>query len=200
MIINIRGTSGSGKTTLVRRLVDGRSRHDVVRVTQLGKTRTVGHVVQLPTGRELFLLGRYPDDRASGGCDVLDSDSRRPDTMCDLIREHYAAGRHVIYEGLTASSWSPVKRVKPLAAACGGELVVVVLTTTEAECRAALEQRRAAEGARTSSQDHERIARKVASKYGEVRRSVGRLRWAGICVEELDRDAALAFCREEVMK
>lgn len=96
MIIGIKGTSGSGKSTIVRQVVERYGVEEPIHVE--GRKQpfyTIHHSDKL--SRSLVTLGHY--NTPCGGCDTISKQA----TIFELIREHHAAGRDVLFEGLLVS-------------------------------------------------------------------------------------------------
>lgn len=198
MIINVRGTSGSGKSTLVRNIIDA---YDVCeRVMVPGRKRPLCYRLWRGTqfyaqdpfqGQntpppqrppDLVVLGHY--DTACGGCDTIPTTQAAFDMA---VEAHHLLGCHVLYEGLLLSA--DVKHTLELAGDVGPEnLLVVELSTTLEECLASVNKRRAARDDTLPPVN----PKNTESKWKGVRSSSQKLRDAGLAVETLDRDAALA--------
>jgi hypothetical protein len=187
MIINIRGTSGSGKSTLIRSVLDQFAARLPVHVP--GRKRPLyyklwrdGDINQFGPP-DLVVLGHY--DTACGGCDTIPT----TDMTYDVILEaHYMLGAaHVLYEGLLISS--DAQRTIDLGRNVGlDKLLVVELSTPLEECLASVNQRRAARDAELPPVD----PKNTTAKWKGIQSSGKKIREAGVQVESLDRDAALA--------
>lgn len=104
MIINIRGTSGCGKSHLVRHIMSLYEHKEAVRVAK--RKQPLFYLCTNGTGPVLAVLGHY--ETACGGCDTIPS----LDQVYALVREHNAAGRNVLFEGLLLTN--EVNRTKDL--------------------------------------------------------------------------------------
>lgn len=187
MIINIRGTSGSGKSTLIRSVLDQYQVRLPIHVP--GRKRPLYYRLWLgdPTSDHLALpdlvvLGHY--DTACGGCDTIPT----TDMTYDLVMEaHVMLGAHVLFEGLLISS--DAQRTIALGRQVGMQnLLVVELSTPLEECLASVNLRRAARDAELPPVD----PKNTTAKWKGIQSSGKKLREAGVQVESLDRDAALA--------
>lgn len=107
MIYNVRGTSGSGKTHLVRQIV---KHYDGTEITD-EKGQIFGY--RLP--RNLWILGRYDDAIKGGGVDNITGrlmkryqasggEGNSMDAVEAQVRRWAEQGRHVLFEGLIATS------------------------------------------------------------------------------------------------
>lgn len=179
-VIKIIGTSGSGKTHLVREVM---ARYGT-RTPVYGPKRKqpLGYYVQPPEEFRhrpvLAVVGHY--ETACGGCDTLPS----LDEVDRLVRASAAQRCHVLYEGLLGSA--EVGRTAKLHAD-GLELHVVHLTTPLPECLDSVNARR-----RAKDSNKPPVAEKnTAAKHRGTLLAVGRLRAAGVPVEQLNRADAL---------
>lgn len=202
MIVNVRGTSGSGKSTLVRAVIEsyavrvpvhvpGRKRplcYRLWRDSQFYAQDTFQDTFQgqnLPPQErppDLVVLGHY--DTACGGCDTIPTTQEAFDMA---VEAHHLLGCHVLYEGLLLSA--DIKHTLALAADVGVEnLLVVELATSLEECLASVNKRRAARDTTLPPVN----PKNTESKWKGVRSSTQKLLDAGVAVETLDREAALA--------
>lgn len=131
-IINVRGTSGSGKSTLVRRIMD-LYHGPRLRIKVKGRKQPLATLLQRPDGRSLFIPGHY--ETACGGCDTLSG----YDQSYGLVKEAYANGHDVLYEGLLISGES--QRVIDLHNG-GFNVKVIALEVPIEQCIASVNTRR----------------------------------------------------------
>ena len=188
MIINIRGTSGSGKTHLVRQIMD--LYHSRVAYRQEGRKQPIGYVYEREGGgRPLAVVGHY--ETACGGCDTI----AKMEDIFELVRQSAAQGFDVIFEGLLISA--DVNRHVDLEEWCranGHELMVVALTTPIDQCLDSVNARR-----RAKNPDKPPVKEKnTISKFNGVRKSLERLRQAGVRVEEGTREEVLTLVKREL--
>ncbi len=187
MIINIRGTSGSGKTHLVRQLMEQYPHRRVY--NEAGRRQPIGYVFSHPEGRKLAVVGHY--ETACGGCDTIP----KMEHIFELVRESAMAGYDVIFEGLLISA--DVNRHVELhkwAQAAGMPMEVVALTTPLQECLDSVNARRAARNPDLPPVRE----RNTISKFNGVRKSLERLRAAGVPVFEGSRQEALTRMQEHL--
>lgn len=187
MIFNLRGTSGSGKTHLVREIMaryGGR-----VAYREEGRRQPIGYTFGRPGGgRGLAVIGHY--ETACGGCDTIPKMER----IFELVRASAEQGFDVLFEGLLISA--DVNRHVELHEWCqahGQELQVIALTTPLDVCIDSINARRAAR-----NPDLPPVKEKnTISKFNGVRKSLDRLRAAGVTCREMDREHALGYlCAE----
>lgn len=183
MIINVRGTSGSGKSTLVRAVIETYAVRVPIMVP--GRKRPLCYRLwreEQSGPPDLVVLGHY--ETACGGCDTI---ATTQETFDLALEAHYSLGAHVLYEGLLISA--DVKHTTELGRNVGfDELLVVALDTSLEECLASVNSRRAARDATLPPVN----PKNTESKWKGVRSSTPKLQEAGVQVEVLDRDAALA--------
>jgi thymidylate kinase len=181
VIINIRGTSGSGKTHLVRELMKSYQTKTVYR--REGRKQPIGYLFHHPEGRKLAVIGHY--ETACGGCDTIS----KMEEIFDLVRTSASAGYDVVFEGLLISAdvnrtvelneWAEQKDIP---------MEVIALTTPIEECLDSVNARR-----RARNPDLPPVKEKnTISKFNGVKKSLERLRQAGVTAHELSRSGALA--------
>jgi hypothetical protein len=179
MIINIRGTSGSGKTHLVRRVMELYTTRVAYR--REGRKQPIGYVYHREGARSLAIIGHY--ETACGGCDTIP----KMEEIFELARQSALQGYDVIFEGLLISA--DVNRTEELSRWAGERGIpteVIALTTPLQECLDSVNARRAAR-----NPDLPPVKEKnTISKFNGVRKSLERLRQAGVAAHELTRDEA----------
>lgn len=193
-IINLRGTSGSGKSTVVTRVMDLYPRREPI--PRFKGKRPAGYILGGPDMTDLLVPGHY--EIACGGCDTL----KTVDEVYDMIRLHLKAQAEidVLYEGIMVQD--DVRRAVELdrwmreSVAVHGEepgeedrLHVIRLTTPIEECLAAVRARREARG-----EERPLNEKNTRGRHETQVRVAGRLRAAGVAVEELSREAAYQRC------
>jgi thymidylate kinase len=159
MIINVRGTSGSGKSHLVRHIMGLYPEKEAVRLP--GRKQPWYYICRNGQGTpELAVIGHY--ETACGGCDTVPS----LDKVYELVQEHAAAGRHVMFEGLLLTN--EVTRTKALP-----DCRVIFLDISVEECLRSVNARRRARGemtdvnpANTTSKWHQ--ARRAEERFREL--------------------------------
>lgn len=180
MIINLRGTSGSGKSTIVRKVMERYASKS--RVTEEGRRQPIGYICARGA-RPLAIIGHY--ETACGGCDTVP----KMEKIYELVRKAHSNGMDVIFEGLLISA--DVNRTAALHEE-GLPLTVIALDTPLDVCIDSVNERRHAR-----NPDLPPVKTKnTESKYKGVKKSMERLRAAGVTAIEADRDAALAKCLE----
>lgn len=189
MIVQIRGTSGSGKSTVVRKIMEACSEklkikaHPPFQHPKFEKRRQpIGYILN---GNQIGIPGHY--ETACGGCDTLPGQ----DIVFEQVRQSRGVCEHTIFEGLLASE--EVRRTVELHEEFPGELVVIQLDTDVEVCLEGIRQRRLDRGdERPLKEDNTRNRVKV------IDRACKRLRDAGVRVETLSRENALALTTELV--
>lgn len=181
MIFNIRGTSGSGKTHLVRQIMGQYGSR--VKYSEPGRKQPIGYTLNRgERGRSLAVIGHY--ETACGGCDTI----AKMDRIFELVKASAEQGFDVIFEGLLISA--DVNRHVDLhqwAQKNGQHLQVISLTTELQTCLDSVNARRKAR-----NPDLPPVKEKnTISKFNGVRKSLERLRSAGVEVHELDRAGAM---------
>lgn len=183
-IYNIRGTSGSGKTHLVRRLMELYDRRVAYR--REGRKQPIGYVYHREGGNALAVVGHY--ETACGGCDTIP----KMEDIFELVKDSATAGHDVLFEGLLISA--DVNRTEELnrwAEARGVRMEVIALSTPLQECIDSVNARRHAR-----NPDLPPVKEKnTISKFNGVKKSLERLRQAGVEAYELSRDEAFAHMR-----
>jgi hypothetical protein len=97
-VINIVGASGAGKTTIVRRVMElYPDREKVWTYADEKRKAPMGYILRREGSPELFVPGHY--ERDCGGCDTI----RDADIVYQMVREHAAVGRDVLFGGLLIS-------------------------------------------------------------------------------------------------
>lgn len=184
MIYNIRGTSGSGKTHLVRRVMELYDRRVAYR--REGRKQPIGYVYHREAGRPLGIVGHY--ETTCGGCDTIP----KMEDIFELARQSAEQGHDVIFEGLLISA--DVNRTVELAQWAqerGIPMEVIALSTPLQECLDSVNARR-----RARNPDLPPVKEKnTISKFNGVRKSLERLRQAGVTAHELSRDEAFEHIR-----
>lgn len=118
VIVNLRGTSGSGKSTLIKAIMAMCT--DITPVKVEGRKQPLGYVMAYTAAdgqRSLFIPGHY--ESACGGCDTVSkfmpgvlktapvvASGKEPNSYhltFGLVREYFAAGYNVLFEGLLIS-------------------------------------------------------------------------------------------------
>lgn len=188
MIINIRGTSGSGKTHLARQIMDQYATRVAYR--REGRKQPIGYVYgRGDQGRPLAVVGHY--ETTCGGCDTIP----KMEEIFELVRQSAEQGFDVLFEGLLISA--DVNRHVELHEWCeanGHELMVLALTTPIDQCLDSVNARR-----RAKNPDKPPVKEKnTISKFNGVKKSLERLREAGVRVEEGTREEALALIEREL--
>lgn len=192
VVVNFRGTSGSGKTHAARRVMDLFAPGEEVWREVAGKNRLIGHL--LPAAhmvdelRPMTVIGRYNGPKC-GGCDSM-SWPGSADDICHYVRGFWAAGHHILLEGLMVSSWG-TGRLKDLSDKVGGDLYVLQLTTPLEECLQAIRDRRAERG-----NDKPLNPKNTESKFRSAMSGARNLERLGVHVEYVDREQAFQRARE----
>lgn len=186
MIINIRGTSGSGKTHLVREVM--KLYGPKVAYRREGRKQPIGYVYsRVGAGRPLAIIGHY--ETACGGCDTIP----KMEDIFELVKQSSQQGFDVVFEGLLISA--DVNRHVDLhqwAQENGDELLVVALDTPLDKCIESVNQRRWAK-----NPDKPPVKEKnTVSKFGGVKKSMERLRAAGVRAVDASREGALELIKE----
>lgn len=183
-IYNIRGTSGSGKTHLVRRVMELYDRRVAYR--REGRKQPIGYTYHREDGPALAIVGHY--ETTCGGCDTIP----KMEDIFELVKDSATAGHDVIFEGLLISA--DVNRTQELerwAQERGVRMEVIALSTPLQECLDSVNARR-----RARNPDLPPVKEKnTASKFNGVKKSLERLRQAGVEAYELTRDEAFAHIR-----
>lgn len=138
-VLNIAGTSGSGKSHLMRSFIDWAMERGKVKEVWSDKEHAMaGYEFAMKRfDRPIHIVGAY--DTPTGGCDT----ARSAVKIFDIVREQYALGKHVLYEGLFVMNHT---RGTQLAAELGEELCIIQLTTPYSVCIASINVRRGARG------------------------------------------------------
>lgn len=190
MIFNIRGTSGSGKSTLVRELME--SYQSRVPYREKGRKQPIGYVCDnhLTSGVEpLAVVGHY--ETACGGCDTISKTGH----IFDLVRQFYAEGYHVVFEGLLISA--EVNRTAKLHLDDYPLCVVALDRVPIGLCLASVNQRRMA---RLGLEKFIPVKEKnTRSKFRGVQLSMDRLSLLGVEVVSCDRDKALMYMQKAML-
>lgn len=141
MIIQITGTSGAGKTHLVRRFLDYCYDNNIAREPEHidGRKLPLGYHLWDGRSKVCYLLGAYPDDLDSSGCDNI----KDVVWLYDLVRERHEKGETVLFEGLFVMNHT---RGPMLAADYGKKFCILHLTTPFALCVDSINARRTARG------------------------------------------------------
>ena len=183
MIINIRGTSGSGKSTLVRRVLECYESKSVFREEK--RKQPIGYLYHRTGGKSLAVIGHY--ESPCGGCDTIP----KMEKIFDLVRQSYAAGHDVIFEGLLISA--DVKRTMELFSE-GLPLKVIALDTPIEVCVESINLRR-----RAKNPDKEDVNPKnTESKHKGVKGSMVKFEAAGMNAVFASRDEAFNIIKQEL--
>ncbi len=188
MIVLLSGTSGSGKTFIVEQLLKALGPHD--ETLCIGPKKQQGGYVWRARG--VTIMGEYT--AACGGCDRISYKGGADDIEYEVI-EQYRKGQRVVLEGLLVGTWGVARMGRMVPAG----LINIHLSTPVETCVAAVEKRRA-ERARKAGKEVTPL--NPANTIGKHRGLLSVLplrRRAGVPVELLDRDAALARVRELVL-
>ena len=182
-IVSIRGTHGSGKSTIVRKILD-KYPHEELKFNESDK-RPYGYLVQMPTGRELAVIGPY--HTACGGCDAVQPYS----VILDLVKDATHKGYDVLLEGaLVSSSYGSVGHL--LNEYAPGALFAFLDTPLQT-CLDRIKARRAAKG------NHEPLDPKnTAVKFDNVARTKAQMAKLGSAVRIVDIDHTRAT--QQVLK
>lgn len=178
-LLNIKGTSGSGKTTIVYRLLSQYTHRTPYFIP--GRRMPLGYVFETKGRRPLAVIGHY--DAGSAGCGGLDSVPTYA-AMVEMMKLFWDLGYHVLGEGLLASGDN--KQTRALHRMTGGQIRVIGLTTSLAQCLAAINARRRAKNVDAEDVD----PANTISKMKAVPATLARCREAGIQVKEADREEA----------
>lgn len=186
MICLLSGTSGSGKTYIVEQVLAALGPAE--RTLPLGPRGRPGALVW----PGVTVLGRY--ETACGGCDSL-SWKGASDDIERVVAEEATRGRRVLLEGLMVGTWGVPRmcRLVPLG------LVVVQLATSPEVCVEAVGQRRKERAATRGVEATPLDPSNTVGKHAGLLSVLPRRRAAGIPVELLGRDDALARVRELVL-
>jgi len=188
VIVLISGTSGSGKTYIVREIIKELPFN--TSLLYLGsKNKLAGYLWDEPP---LAIMGNY--SAACGGCDSLSWKGASDEIEQEIIRQR-DLGRSVILEGLLVGTWGVARmgRLVPYG------LINILLDTPVEECVASVEARRAEKAAATGKELKPFNPDNTVGKHGGLLSVLPLRRAAGIPVEVLSREAALARVREIVL-
>jgi hypothetical protein len=181
-IYSVRGANGAGKSTLVRRVLELYPSQDEMRVES--RKRPLGYRCSGGDMRPLFVPGSY--ETPTGGCDTISD----VETAYALVKSYADLGLDVLFEGILAQHSSG--RLLDLRASHRVE--VIVLTTSEEDCVAAVRDRRAARGATVEEFD----PRNVIKEYKSVQSSSRALSSKGCSVSRLSREEAFEYLRDQL--
>lgn len=178
MIVNIRGANGSGKSTLVRKILD---LHESTEIRTEGRSRPAGYLCksQRPGCDKLLIPGSY--ETPTGGCDTLPN----AELIYGMVTSAAEAGSDVLFEGIVAQH----NTTKLLEICRDHRVIVIVLTTSQDDCVAAVRQRRIARG-----DDRPLDPKNVIKEWRSVQSSTNRLYQNGATVLRLDREEAFTRC------
>lgn len=204
--INIRGTGGSGKSTLVKRVMELYPHRSSV-ITD-GRKRPVGYELRVePKVNALYVPGHY--ETACGGCDTI----KTVDAVYADVRA-YLRTVPVLYEGImvqddvrraveldkwlrtTTAPGSGDRAHGDLRPEDDWKLHVIRLSTPIEDCLAAIRERRAQAAAAKGKEVEPLNEKNTRQRYERQLGVCRRLKDSGVSVEVLDREAALARCRE----
>lgn len=185
-IVLLSGTSGSGKTYIAEQVMAALGPPE--RTLPLGPRGHPGALVW----PGVTVMGKYTT--ACGGCDAL-SWKGASDDIERVVAEEVGRGQRVLLEGLMVGTWGVPRmlRLVPLG------LVVVQLATPADECVAAIERRRAQRALAAGREATPLDPSNTVGKHAGLLSVLPRRLQAGIAVELLDRDAALARVRELIL-
>jgi predicted ABC-type ATPase len=137
MIINIAGTSGAGKSTVVRKLIEAST---LVETITNDQQKEVGRVVNLD-GRDVTIAGRY-ESWDTGGCDTV----KDVEFWYNFVSVAGHIGWRVVFEGLFVMNHTRGLKLVRDMERVGQAVHIILLTTTLAQCQAAINERRARRG------------------------------------------------------
>jgi hypothetical protein len=177
------GTSGSGKTYIVEQIM--RELGPEQSTVALGPRSKPGALVW----PGVTIMGKYGP--ACGGCDALSWKGASDDIERVVVSE-VERGQKVILEGLLVGTWG----VPRLTRLVPHGLTVIQLATSPEDCVAAVLARRAERARELGKELKELDPSNTLGKHHGLLSVLPRRREAGINVELLSRDAALARVRE----
>lgn len=183
MIINIRGTSGSGKSTLMRAIMALYDKREAVHAPD--RKQPLYYVCTKEGHKPLTVLGHYETD--CGGCDTISG----LDLIFELAARQAQEG-DVLFEGLLVSA--EVARTIKLFKEHEGAVVHIDIPLQQ--CLDSVNGRRFAKAERNGKPQPSPVNPvNTESKWKGTRRSVERLREAGIYCFQGDRDGCQTTVR-----
>lgn len=157
--------------------------YDKEPVHREGRKQPLYYVLSRPEGRQLAVIGHY--ETACGGCDTI----KTPDEAYQLVRDNLELGRDVVYEGIIIQD--ETGRLAALHRQIGDNLHVIALNTPIEECLRSIQQRR------DERDDKKPLNEKnTRDRAKRLQSGMAKVRFLGIKTYTLDREAALAKCRE----
>lgn len=181
MIVNIAGTSGSGKTHLVRDFLRWVEAHKgTIEPCHIDDRKSaIGYDINLGQDfKTIHLVGAYSDALDTSGCDTI----RDVIWVYDYIRLQHDLGYDVLYEGLFVMNMTR----GPALAAERQPFHVIQLTSTLAQCIAAIDSRRDLRG-----DEPLRSKKNTRGNYTRAQNYCDVMRGAGATIHRTKREEAL---------
>ena len=186
MIVQVRGTSGTGKTTLIRQVM-ALYHGPTIRYKRKGRKQPLGYCLHpgkdQPGRRPLGIVGHY--ETACGGCDTI----KTLDEVFELVRQCYANGWDVLFEGLLLSAG--FNRTAALYDD-GFPLIVIGMDVPIEVCLESVNQRRWAKDPKKPPVN----PKNTEAKLKGTRKTMSKLAEYGVDARWANREQALSIIRE----